>query len=584
LRPPFDILNVEKGVKSIYRPKWNTAWLSDGWFCIVSKSIWTRFSVGVPVVATAVRALKRSHLVVMTSLALSLAACAVGPDFRPPEAPLVRNFIGANNRSIKNNFEDYRDWWNAFHDPTLSQLVQTAYEQNLTLLSAGTRVLQARAALGIAVGQFYPQVQQGVGDLAYNRTSAATPGAPPDSSPRRFWTNALAAQAVWELDFWGKFRRGVESSDATYLASIATYDQVLVSLLGDVAATYIGIRTTEQLLAIARDNVRKQEDELRIAQVRFHNGSASELDVFQATNVLEATRSAIPQLDIQLQQGRDALCVLLGIPPEPLGRLLANSRGIQMPPATIAVGIPADLLRRRPDIRAAELAAMAQSAQIGIAESQLYPAISISGTFGGTASTANGHNLSQVFKSVGMAYAGGPSFQWNILNYGQITNNVRVQDATLQQLLVDYQNDVLQAEQQVEDGISAFLNSRVQAQSLRRSADAADGALKLATLRYEAGESDFTTVLTAAQNLFQAQSNLATARSNVLLGATQIYRALGGGWQIRDDNEFVTEAAREQMRARTNWGDVLPPAGRPQPTPGLPAPKDVGPLVRLPQW
>jgi NodT family efflux transporter outer membrane factor (OMF) lipoprotein len=445
-------------------------------------------------------------------------------------------------------------------------------------------VLQARAALGIAIGQFYPQVQQGVGDLAYNRTSAATPGAPPDSSPRRFWTNALAAQAVWELDFWGKFRRGVESSDATYLASIATYDQVLVTLLGDVAATYIGIRTTEQLLAIARDNVRKQEDELKIAQVRFHNGSASELDVFQATNILEATRAAIPQLEIQLQQGRDALCVLLGIPPEPLGRLLANSRGIQMPPASIAVGIPADLLRRRPDIRAAELAAMAQSAQIGIAESQLYPAISISGTFGGTASTANGHNLSQVFKSVGMAYAGGPSFQWNILNYGQITNNVRVQDATLQQLLVDYQNDVLQAEQQVEDGISAFLNSRLQAQSLRKSADAADGALRLATLRYEAGESDFTTVLTAAQNLFQAQSNLATARSNVLLGATQIYRALGGGWQIRDNNEFVTEATREEMRARTNWGDVLPPPGKPQPTPGLPAPRDVGPLVRLPLW
>ena len=247
------------------------------------------------------------------------------------------------------------------------------------------------------------------------------------------------------MDFWGKFRRGVESADAAYLASIATYDQVLVTLLGDVAATYIGIRTTEQLIAIARDNVRKQEDELRIARAKFDHGETSELDVFQATNVLEATRSAVPQLEIQLQQGRDALCVLLGIPPQPLGRLLARSWGIRMPPAAIAVGIPADLLRRRPDIRAAELAALAQSAQIGIAESQLYPAISISGTFGATASTANGHNLGQVFKPIGVAYAAGPAFQWNILNYGQITNNVRLQDATLQQLLVDYQNGVLQA-------------------------------------------------------------------------------------------------------------------------------------------
>ena len=546
-------------------------------------SMRTRFSIAAP--AATIRGSKRSRLVVLALLILPLAACAVGPDFVPPAAPLSENFVGANNRSIKTNDGDYRDWWHTFHDPTLNRLIEIAYEQNLTLLSAGTRVLQARATLGIAIGVLYPQLQQGTGSLIYNRTSAATPLAPPNSSPQRFWTNALAVQAAWELDFWGKFRRGVESADAAYLASIATYDQVLVTLLGDVAATYIGIRTTEQLIAIARDNVRKQEDELRIARAKFDHGETSELDVFQATNVLEATRSAVPQLEIQLQQGRDALCVLLGIPPQPLGRLLARSWGIRMPPAAIAVGIPADLLRRRPDIRAAELAALAQSAQIGIAETQLYPAISISGTFGGTASTANGHNLGQVFKPIGVAYAAGPSFQWNILNYGQITNNVRLQDATLQQLLVDYQNGVLQAEQQVGDGISAFLNSRSQAEFLRRSADAASGALRVATVRYEHGEVDFTTVLTASQNLFQAQSNLASARSNVLLGATAIYRALGGGWQIRQDSEFVNAPTRDQMRERTNWGNLLSPEGEPQPAaPGLPGPEDLGPTVRLPEW
>ena len=151
--------------------------------------------------------------------------------------------------------------------------------------------------------------------------------------------------------FWGKFRRGIEAADATYLASIATYDQVLVTLIGDVAATYIGIRITERLISVARDNVRKQEVELEIAQKRFKAGDTSESDVLQATNVLEATRSAIPQLEIQLQQGRDALCVLLGIPPQPLGRLLARSREIPTPPYTISVGIPADPPRRRPDIR-----------------------------------------------------------------------------------------------------------------------------------------------------------------------------------------------------------------------------------------
>jgi outer membrane protein TolC len=233
-------------------------------------------------------------LLVIASLLPSLAACAVGPDFVPPTAPLTSNFVGANNRSIKTGHQEYRDWWRAFRDPTLNRLTEIAYNQNLTLLNAGTRVLQARAVLGIAVGEFYPQVQQGTGNLIYNRTSAATPLAGPNASPNRFWTDSLAAQAAWELDFWGKFRRGVESADAAYLASIADFDQVLVTLLGDVAATYIGIRTTEELISIARDNVRKQEDALKIAQAKYKGGGTSELDVYQATTVLEATSRRFP--------------------------------------------------------------------------------------------------------------------------------------------------------------------------------------------------------------------------------------------------------------------------------------------------
>jgi NodT family efflux transporter outer membrane factor (OMF) lipoprotein len=523
---------------------------------------------------------------IVAALLMSATACAVGPDFVSPAAPVADKFIGAANRSVKSTRQDYRDWWKSFHDPTLDRLIYIAYDQNLTLLSAGTRVLQARALLGIAIGISYPQLQQGTGSLIYNRTSAATPLSPPNATPARFWTDSLAVQAAWELDFWGKFRRGVESADAAYLASIASYDDVLVSLLGDVTATYIGIRATEQLIAITRANVRKQEQALGIADAKYRGGGASERDVFQATNVLEATRAVIPQLTIQLQQGQNALCVLLGIPPRPLGFLLARSTGrIPLPPSTVAVGIPADLLRRRPDIRTAELAAVAQSAQIGVAEAQLYPAISISGTFGGSASTANGHNLGQLLTSTGVAYAGGPSFQWNILNYGQITNNVRLQDAKLQQLLVDYQNTVLKAQQEVDNGLSAFLQSRLQVGFLRLSAEAASGAFKIATEQYEQGATDFTTVLTAEQNLFQAESNLAQASANVSLGITAVYRALGGGWQIREDSYFVTASTRDQMRARTDWGSLLPPAGEPQPpAPGLPSPADIGPTVRPPQW
>ena len=526
------------------------------------------------------------RLALAVAFCLALTGCVVGPDFFPQPAPLANKFIGANSRAINSGHKEYWDWWKSFHDPMLDELVVIAYNQNLTLLSAGTKVLQARAVLGIAIGEFYPQVQQATGSLAFNRTSAATPIAPRNSKPQHFWTDALALQAAWELDFWGKFRRGVESADGAYLASIASYDDVLVSLLGDVAATYIGIRVTEQLLAVARSNVRKQQQALGIAQAKFIGGATAELDVFQATNVLGETQAAIVQLTIQLQQGQNALCVLLGMPPQPLGALLARSRGrIPSPPAAITVGIPADLLRRRPDIRAAELLALAQSAQIGIAEAQLYPAISITGTFGGSASTANGHNLGQVFTSTGMTYSVGPSFQWNILNYGQIRNNVRLQDAKLQQLLVDYQSSVLKAQQEVDNGISTFVLSRVESGYRRKSVRAARGAYSAALVQYQQGATDFTTVLTSEQNLFQAESNLAVTLGNIALGATAIYRALGGGWQIREDSYFVTAATNEQMRARTDWGRLLPPAGAPQPpAPGLPSPADIGPTVRPPQW
>ena len=517
---------------------------------------------------------------------LPIVACTIGPDFTAPIAPLADKFRDVDNRSVNCGPLEYQNWWEGFRDPTLNKLIQIAYNQNLTLLSAGTRVLQARAVLGIAIGISYPQVQQAAGSVIYNRTSAATPLSALNATPSSFWTDAVAGQAAWELDFWGKFRRGVESADGAYLASIASYDNVLVSLLGDVTATYIGIRTTEQLIAIARDNVRRQEQALSIANAKFKGGGASELDVFQATNVLEQTRATIPALKIQLQQGENALCVLLGVPPQSLGMLLSRLVGrIPSPPRTVVVGIPADLLRRRPDVRVAELAALAQSAQIGVALTQLYPAISITGTFGGAASTANGHTLGQVVSSKGVAYAAGPSFQWNILNYGQITNNVRLQDAKLQQLLVDYQNTVLSAQQEVDNGLVNYLQSRNQAEFLRRSVQAASGALRIATEQYEQGGVSFTTVLTAEQNLLQAENSLAVAAANVPLGLTAVFRALGGGWQIRVDGNFVTAATVDQMRARTDWGNLLPPTSAPRPpAPGLPGPEDIGPTVRPPEW
>jgi NodT family efflux transporter outer membrane factor (OMF) lipoprotein len=529
--------------------------------------------------------LLRPRILFVLALPLWCSGCLVGPDFSTPPAPVADQWLEAGNPSVDTRNQEYRDWWSVFHDPVLNRLIETAYNQNLTLVSAGTRVLDARAQLGVAIGEFYPQLQHGTGSMIYDRPSHADPTASPQSLIRNFWRDALGLTVDWELDFWGKFRRGIESADAAYLASIASYDYVLATLLGDVATTYIGIRTLQSQIEIAQDNVVKQKKALAIAEAKYRGGTATKLDVYQAENVLGQTESTIPQLTAQLNQGLDALAVLLGIPPQPMDDLLKGSRGIPVPPKYVAVGIPADLVRRRPDIRAAELAAAAQSAQIGIAKANLYPAFSLLGSFGTIASNINGNKLKQVVQGKGITFGFGPSFQWNILNYGQITNTVRVEDAKLQGLLVDYQNAVLKAQQQVESGLTSFLQGREQVDFLRQSVAAANAALGIALLQYNLGTRDFTTVLTAEQNLYTAQNNLAVAEGGVSTGLASLYRALGGGWQIRAENEFVPAATAEEMRRRTDWGELLPPPGTPQPSaPGLPTPADVSSNPRPPEW
>src|SRR6266567_6261115 len=220
------------------------------------------------------------HVRVLLALALLLpcGGCLVGPDFSAPSAPAADKWLETNNPSVDTRKQEYRDWWTVFHDPVLNRLIETAYNQNLTLVSAGTRVLEARAQLGVAIGEFYPQVQEGKGSLIYDRPSHADPTANPLTGVLpNFWRDALGLTVNWELDFWGKFRRGIESADAAYLASIAGYDQALVTLLGDVATTYIGIRTLETQIKIAQENVVKQKKALDIAWAKFRGGTATKL-------------------------------------------------------------------------------------------------------------------------------------------------------------------------------------------------------------------------------------------------------------------------------------------------------------------
>jgi NodT family efflux transporter outer membrane factor (OMF) lipoprotein len=512
-------------------------------------------------------------------LMLFTCGCLLGPDYHQPPARIAANWQEASERAVNSNRSEYRNWWNVFNDPVLSQLIKVAYEQNLTLRSAGVHVLEARAQLGIAIGEFYPQRQQFTSSVSYNRI-------PISNTPviaNTFWSDAFALQSTWEIDIWGKLRRGVESADDAFLASVANYDDVLVTLTGDVAATYVQIRTTQKQIAIAHDNVGKQRLAVQIAQARYEGGAATKRDVYQATNVLGSTEAAIPQLTIQLEQSKNALAVLLGMEPGHMDALLSSASEIPTAPTEVAVGIPADLLRRRPDVRRVELQAAAQCAQIGIAKADLFPMFSLFGSVGTLSTNVGSSGLSGVFSSSSLAFAVGPMVQWNILNYGQITNNVRAQDASFQALLVDYQNTVLKAQQDVENGIALFTQSRSEVVFLTQSARAAQGALQIALIQYKEGTMDFTTVLLAEQNLYAAENSLALAQGMVPLGVIATYRAMGGGWQLREGNDFVPAGTRDEMGNRTNWGQLLTPQLLKPRAPGLPSPSDTGPLIRLPE-
>ncbi len=509
---------------------------------------------------------------------LSGACAKVGPDYVRPDTKVSQDWLEAGHPQLSNEPAEYRSWWQAFKDPVLDRFIETAYRENLNLRIAGVRVLEARAQLGVAAGNLYPQTQQATAAAEkerYSSTSIYGLG----NAPTKYWQSQMGLTANWEIDFWGKFRRAIESAQSGLLASVANYDNALVSLTADVASNYIAIRTLEKRLDIARENVETQKESLKIAEARFENGATSQRDVEQAKTVLASTQATIPVLQTQLRQAQDALSLLLGMPPERLTALSQKQAVIPAPPPQVAMGIPLDLLRRRPDVRAAEYQAAAQCAQIGVAKAELYPAFSLTGNFGFLSTDINKFTLGEMFQWQSRAASAGPTLQWNIFNYGQITNNVRFQDARFQELLITYQNTVLNAQKEVEDNLIAFLRTQEQARFLEQGATAAANSLNLAVVQYREGITDFTTVLTAQQNLLSAQDNLATARGDISGDLVGVYRALGGGWEIREGRDFVPPETAEAMEKRTNWGKLLTPAGQTPPTP-----EQQKRLIRAPDW
>jgi len=516
-------------------------------------------------------------------VSLVLSGCAmVGPDYVKPKAPEPEQWLESNDPDIKSQDADFSQWWTVFKDPVLDNLVQAAYQQNLSLQIAGLRIYEARAQLGIAFGFQYPQTQQGLGSGSLNQVSKNAPNVA--ATDRYFSSIDIGLDAAWEMDVWGKFRRAVQTSIANLEASIADYDDVLVSLTSEVARTFIVLRTSQERLTVARENVKIQQRSLEIAEVRFKAGAVTELDVTQARSLLRGTESTVPGFQTDVRQAKNALAILLGKLPGEIDAMLGGPGLIPEIPAEVAVGVPTELLRRRPDIRFAERQLAAQSAQIGFAKADLFPHFSLFGSLGFqtgeyTDNRSNNSKAQNLFDQDSIYYSAGAGFNWDIFNYGRITNNVRVADARFQELAVNYEDTVIRAAQEVEDAMVGFLQSQDAVVFLADAVKASKRSVDLSMIQYREGLVDYQRVLDTQRFLSEQEDDLVFTAGTVGLNLVAMYRALGGGWEIRGNNDFIPASLKEEMEGRTNWGNILSPEKT-----EYPPSQDVKSIFHKPDW
>lgn len=486
-------------------------------------------------------------------LCLLLNSCMVGPNYKEPLKPVAAHWAKKNASVKETSFKDTK-WWQEFHDPVLTSIIYQGYHNNLSLQSAGVKVLQARAQLAQAVGELYPQQQLLLGNYTYTRIGGTSFQ---QILPPAFDTALLGFSANWEIDFWGKYRRAIQANDAAFLKSLAAYDTALVTLSADVATTYIKIRTDEEQIKITKQNIEVQKIGVKIARARFTAGQASLVDVEQAMTELSQTQASLPSLVANLQKQKDALAVLLGTLPNNIDAVIQKSHGIPNAPSTVAVGIPKEMLARRPDVHEARLEAVGQSAAIGATKANLYPSLSLSGAFAFSSNNIANSSITDLFHWANRNITAGPNLNWPLLNYGQITNAVRAQDAVFQQALLNYINLVLKAQQEVQDNITAYIEAKKAEYYLRKANTSAIKSLKLALIRYKEGETDFTPVLNAEQQQLSVQTSLVNAQGDIPQFLVALYRALGGGWEIRGGDDVLSQQIKMEMAARTNWGTLL---------------------------
>ncbi len=457
-------------------------------------------------------------------VAVAVGACTkVGPDYVPPETQMPDAWFQDLSEGLVEGRADLRTWWTSLNDPVLDSLIERSTTGNLDVRIAYTRIRQARAGLGIARGERYPDVD-GAGFAETSRLSDSVFDPPPPPQDRSDEFYGVGVDATWEIDLWGRISRSIESADAGFAATVENYRDVLVVLYAEIALTYSEIRALQARIQFALGNVRTQRGTLGVARDRERAQLAPQLDVRQAELNLASTEAFVPRLQARLTQLINRLGVLLGERPSALHGELAAELPVPSPPDQIFVGMPAELLRQRPDIRAAERQLAAQTARVGVATADLYPAFSLSGTF---AFEARG---SSFLEWDDRAYSFGPSFRWNLFDGGRVRNRIRLEDARTEEALIVYEQTVLDALEEVESAFAAYVQERRRLAALQRSVTAARSAARLVRQLYVSGLTDFQNVFDTESQVLEQEDALAESQGALAQNAVRIYRALGGGW------------------------------------------------------
>lgn len=450
----------------------------------------------------------------------------VGPDFKTPQTPVPDVWEETATAGLTDGKADLQTWWQTLRDPTLDSLVSRATTSNLDTRIMLSRIQAARFRLGIAKGLLIPDVRLGA-QASYRKLSDN--GAFEQIAPANGFDESglytVGADAAWEIDLFGRLRRTVEAAGATYQAQIEDYRDVLVTLLAEVGMSYVEVRMTQQRLAIANENAARQRETLALTRDRFEAGLTSELDVAQAESNLAGTLAQIPALDIDLAFALNRLAVLLAQDPGSLNDRVGQPGPIPQAPPVVGTGLPADLVRQRPDIRAAERVLAAQTAQVGAAKASLYPSLALTGAFAQVA-----REPSDLGNRESSTWSVDLPLTWTAFDGGELRNRVKVQGAQAEQALLHYEQTVLRALEEVENALTAYTREQTRRDRWSDAVVAAQRAVDLAHVQYESGLTDFQNVLDAERTLFAQQDQLALSDGQVIVNLIALYKSLGGGW------------------------------------------------------